>query len=84
MVGIELVEPAEIPVIDFQALSAGTPPERKAALKQLDDAFQSVGLIHLANHSIGQDLIEEAFSWVLLSILTSIHHHPVHLLTYTV
>ncbi|OJJ05764.1 hypothetical protein ASPVEDRAFT_199198 [Aspergillus versicolor CBS 583.65] len=63
MVGIELVEPAHIPVIDFQALSAGTPPERKAALKQLDDAFQSVGLVHLANHSIGQDLIEEAFSW---------------------
>lgn len=84
MVGIELVEPAEIPVIDFQALSAGTQQERKTALRQLDDAFQSVGLIHLSNHSIGQDLIQEAFAWVLCSILICIHYHPLHLLTYTV
>lgn len=65
MVGIEIVEPADIPVIDFQTLSTGTPQKRKTALKQLDDAFQSVGLIHLSNHSIGQDLVDEAFAWVL-------------------
>ncbi|KAJ5170830.1 Oxoglutarate/iron-dependent dioxygenase [Penicillium coprophilum] len=63
MVGIKVVEPAQVPVIDFQTLSAGTPQERKDALQQLDDAFQSVGLIYLSNHSIGQDLVEEAFSW---------------------
>lgn len=73
MVGIDIVEPAEIPVIDFQALSVGTLQERKTALKQLDDAFQSVGLIHLSNHSIGQDLVDEAFAWVLCSILIHIH-----------
>lgn len=84
MVGIEIVGPAEIPVIDFQTLSSGTLQERKNALKQLDDAFQSAGLIHLSNHSIGQDLVEEAFAWVLCSILISIHHLPLHLLTYTV
>ncbi|EGE06342.1 2OG-Fe(II) oxygenase superfamily protein [Trichophyton equinum CBS 127.97] len=63
MVGIDLVEPAEIPLVNFQSLSSGTLQERKTALKQLDDAFQSVGLIHLSNHSIGQDLVEEAFAW---------------------
>ncbi|KAG5204554.1 Sexual differentiation process protein isp7 [Trichophyton interdigitale] len=63
MGGIDLVEPAEIPVINFQSLSSGTLQERKTALKQLDDAFQSVGLVHLSNHSIGQGLVEEAFAW---------------------
>lgn len=68
MGGIDLVEPAEIPVINFQSLSSGTLQERKTALKQLDDAFQSVGLVHLSNHSIGQGLVEEAFAWVLCSL----------------
>ncbi|KAJ0419631.1 hypothetical protein BJY00DRAFT_324204 [Aspergillus carlsbadensis] len=64
MVGIQPVEPANIPVIDFKALSAGAPQERKDALDQLDQAFQTYGFIYLSNHGIGQEMVDEAMSWI--------------------
>ncbi|KAJ5780432.1 oxidoreductase 2OG-Fe(II) oxygenase family [Penicillium paradoxum] len=63
MVGIKDVEPANIPVIDFRILSAGTPQERKDALEQLDDALKSYGFVYLSNHSVGQAMVDEAMSW---------------------
>ncbi|KAI9371607.1 hypothetical protein BJX61DRAFT_534632 [Aspergillus egyptiacus] len=59
----EYVEPANIPVVDFRALTSENSQERKAALNQLDQAFQTYGFIYLSNHSIGQKLVDEAFSW---------------------
>ncbi|GAQ41672.1 hypothetical protein AtubIFM55763_011653 [Aspergillus tubingensis] len=59
----EYVEPANIPVVDFRALTSENPRERKDALNQLDEAFQTYGFIYLSNHSIGQKLVDEAFSW---------------------
>ncbi|GBF59789.1 sexual differentiation process protein [Trichophyton mentagrophytes] len=59
----EYVEPANIPIIDFRALTSENPGERKGALNQLDEAFQTYGFIYLSNHSIGQKLVDEAFSW---------------------
>ncbi|GKZ47680.1 hypothetical protein AbraIFM66951_011239 [Aspergillus brasiliensis] len=59
----EYVEPANIPVVDFRALSSRNSQERKDALNQLDEAFQTYGFIYLSNHSIGQKLVDEAFSW---------------------
>jgi isopenicillin N synthase-like dioxygenase len=65
---IKPVEPANIPTVDFNLLSQGTLESRKVALKQLDDAFQTYGFIYLSNHSIGQDMVDEALSWVSVTI----------------
>ncbi|KAF1847419.1 Clavaminate synthase-like protein [Cucurbitaria berberidis CBS 394.84] len=56
------VEPAKIPVVDFEKLS-GNPEERKVSLQQMDDAFKSFGFIYLSNHTIRQELVDEAFTW---------------------
>lgn len=64
MTRTQTVEAANVPVIDFKALSDSTPQSRKDALEKLDDAFQTYGFIYLANHSIGQETVDEAFSWV--------------------
>ncbi|KAJ5497803.1 Oxoglutarate/iron-dependent dioxygenase [Penicillium expansum] len=63
MVGIEIVEPADVPVIDLNALSSPSPAERGVALAQLDEAYRTYGAIWLVNHSIGVDLVEEALAW---------------------
>ena len=61
-------EPADIPVIDFDVLIHGGPAEREATLKQMDESFQSYGFIYLANHSIPQETVDEAFKWVRESL----------------
>jgi isopenicillin N synthase-like dioxygenase len=59
-----MIEPANIPVVDFKKLS-GNPEERKVTLQQLDDAFKSFRFIYLSNHTIPQEIVDEAFSWVV-------------------
>jgi isopenicillin N synthase-like dioxygenase len=54
---------ADMTVLDYGKL-IGTPKERKAALKQLDESFQTYGFIYLGNHSIPQTMVDEAFEWV--------------------
>ncbi|KAL8654638.1 MAG: hypothetical protein Q9226_003355 [Calogaya cf. arnoldii] len=56
------IEPANIPVIDFSLLSSSE-QDHVAALRQIDDAFQTFGFIYLNNHTIPQEMVEEAFSW---------------------
>lgn len=70
----DYVEPANIPVIDFRALTSENAQERKDALNQLDEAFQTYGFIYLSNHSIGQKLVDEAFFWVWSRLKHLIHH----------
>lgn len=57
-------EPANIPTIDFGILANGTPEERCAELKKLDESLQSMGFIYLANHTIPQAKVDEALDWV--------------------
>ena len=54
---------AELPMIDYGKLMSAT-EERKHALRQLDQAFETKGFAYLVNHSIPQDMVDEAFSWV--------------------
>ena len=67
------VEPATIPVMDFKAIHASTGHERKNYLGQLDEAWSHYGAIYVINHSIGTDVVDEAFAWVskLHLVLTS-------------
>jgi hypothetical protein len=69
----KLVDPAAVPVMDFKAIHASTGDERKNYLRQLDEAWSDHGAIYVINHSVGTDLVDEAFAWVskFHSVLTS-------------
>ncbi|KAH8810917.1 hypothetical protein F5884DRAFT_699449 [Xylogone sp. PMI_703] len=56
-------ELASIPVMDFKAIHISTGNERKNYLGQLDEAFSHHGAIYVINHSIGTDMVDEAFAW---------------------
>ncbi|BCS19885.1 uncharacterized protein APUU_20317A [Aspergillus puulaauensis] len=56
-------EAADMATLDCSKLK-GSPSERSAALKQLDEALQSYGFIYLANHGVSQTLFDEAFAWI--------------------
>jgi isopenicillin N synthase-like dioxygenase len=56
---------SDLPVLDYGKLM-GTPEERKAALRELDNAFKTYGFVYLGNHSIPQTMVDEAFEWVRL------------------
>ncbi|KAI1870343.1 uncharacterized protein JN550_005271 [Neoarthrinium moseri] len=53
---------SDMPVIDYQKLT-GRANERKEALRLLDKSFQAYGFIYLLNHSIPQEMVDEAFAW---------------------
>ena len=55
--------PVELPIIDFAALDR-SPEERAAVLNQIDRNFQTHGMVYLKNHTVPEDLINEAFDWV--------------------
>ncbi|KAL7929708.1 hypothetical protein V8C35DRAFT_284047 [Trichoderma chlorosporum] len=56
-------KPANVPVMDFKAIRASTGEERKKYLRQLDEAWSHHGAIYVINHSIGTEVIDEAFAW---------------------
>ena len=58
------VAAAEVPVMDFKAIHASTGIERRKYLRQLDEAWSHHGAIYVINHSIGTDVVDEAFAWV--------------------
>jgi hypothetical protein len=60
---VEGLEPADIPVVDMSLLQ-GTPEEERAALKLLDNAFQSCGFAYISNHGISEEFLNEARSYV--------------------
>jgi isopenicillin N synthase-like dioxygenase len=59
------VEPANVPVVDFQSLISTDRPQRQLAVKQLDSALQEYGFVYITNHSIAQEKVDEAFKWVI-------------------
>ena len=62
---------ADLPILDYSKLT-GASDEKRLALRQLDEAFQTYGFMYLENHSVPQELIEEAFEWVsIVAILVT-------------
>ncbi|KAI0848843.1 hypothetical protein F5Y00DRAFT_262000, partial [Daldinia vernicosa] len=57
------VEPAAVPVMDFEAIRASTGDKRKEYLRQIDGALSHHGAIYVINHSIGTDVVDEALAW---------------------
>ncbi|KAK7417265.1 hypothetical protein QQX98_004699 [Neonectria punicea] len=53
-----------MPVIDFAVLNSPSHGrEREAALAELDKGFQTRGFVYLKNHSVPQEMVDEAFAW---------------------
>lgn len=50
--------------MDFKAIHASTGAERKKYLARLDEAWSKHGAVYVINHSIGTEVIDEAFAWV--------------------
>lgn len=67
---------ADIPVIDFAKAITGTRGEKEAVAKAIDHAFQDVGFVHLKNHSVPLELVEECFEWVRWRFSNLIFSHP--------
>lgn len=55
--------PIELPIIDFAHLQ-GDENTRRSAMAELDQGFQTYGFVYLANHTIPQEMVDEAFFWV--------------------
>jgi len=55
---------APIPIVDFSRFLHGTPTERKDVAAQLDAAFRTAGFVHLINHGVPQEQVDECFAWV--------------------
>lgn len=54
--------PIELPIIDFAHLQ-GDENTRRSAMAELDQGFQTYGFVYLANHTIPQEMVDEAFFW---------------------
>jgi non-haem dioxygenase in morphine synthesis N-terminal len=60
------VEPANVPVVDFQLLNSSDDAKRHAAVELLDEAFREFGFVQIYNHTIGPEKVDLAFEWVRL------------------
>jgi isopenicillin N synthase-like dioxygenase len=60
------VEPARVPLVDFHDVA-----KRRAAVEQLDAAFQACGFVYITNHTIGQERVDQAFEWASTKNLLS-------------
>ncbi|RAH39761.1 isopenicillin N synthase family dioxygenase [Aspergillus brunneoviolaceus CBS 621.78] len=61
--GSHYVEPADVPLVDFRALTSPDTNRRRVAVALLDAAFREWGFVQLHNHGIGADKLHEAFQW---------------------
>ncbi|KAI3545141.1 hypothetical protein CABS01_11803 [Colletotrichum abscissum] len=59
----EYVEPARVPVVDYQSLASPDNAKRRVAVQQLDAAFREYGFVYLSNHGIPKERVEQAFEW---------------------
>ncbi|KND91125.1 putative 2-oxoglutarate/Fe(II)-dependent dioxygenase [Tolypocladium ophioglossoides CBS 100239] len=57
------VEPARVPVVDFQLLNSSDDAEQHAAVDQLDAAFRECGFVYICNHAIEPERVDQAFGW---------------------
>jgi hypothetical protein len=65
-----VVKPEElaIPIIDLEPVHSGSPEEALATGRKVYDAFRKVGFAYIKNHGVPQELVDQAFEWVSLSI----------------
>lgn len=56
--------PIDMPIIDFEAMTNGSPEERTKQLEELDKGFMTYGFVYLSNSSVPQEVVDEAFEWV--------------------
>ena len=54
---------AYIPIVDFSKFMNGSEEDKLRVARELDDAFQRVGFVHLKNHSVPSDMVNECFTW---------------------
>ncbi len=52
-----------IPLVDLSSFINGNEVERSAFVKQLSDAFRSVGFVGVTNHGIPKDLIDDFYTY---------------------
>ncbi|KAH8698798.1 2OG-Fe(II) oxygenase superfamily protein [Talaromyces proteolyticus] len=57
------IEPAKVPVVNFQLLNSSNKAERHAAIELLDAAFREWGFVYISNHSISSEKVDLAFEW---------------------
>ncbi|KAI9740778.1 MAG: hypothetical protein M1818_004743 [Claussenomyces sp. TS43310] len=52
-----------VPIVDFAAFLSDDGEESSKAAEELFNAFKDVGFVYLQNHSLPQDVIDEAFTY---------------------
>jgi isopenicillin N synthase-like dioxygenase len=52
-----------IPVVDFGPFSSGRREDAIAVGKALYEAFRDYGFAYVSNHTVPQDIVDEAFAW---------------------
>ncbi|KAK8857337.1 thymine dioxygenase [Apiospora arundinis] len=55
--------PVDMPVIDFEKLVANNTREQELEFQILDGSLRTYGFFYLTNHTIPQDVVDEAFQW---------------------
>lgn len=60
-----------IPVVDFGPFSSGRREDATAVGKALYEAFRDYGFAYVSNHTVPQDIVDEAFAWVCSNLSTA-------------
>ncbi|KAK2760819.1 hypothetical protein FQN54_002057 [Arachnomyces sp. PD_36] len=55
--------PLEVPVVDFANWRQADPEERLRIAKDITTACQKLGFVHIINHAIPPEVLNEALSW---------------------
>lgn len=53
-----------IPIVDFANFGSLSFAQRRETARQIVDGFKATGFVYLANHGIGDGIIQEAFKRV--------------------
>lgn len=59
---------SNIPIIDLEPARTGGPEDVAIVAHEVYQAFKHVGFAYIKNHGVAQDLVDEAFTWVAISI----------------
>ncbi|KAL4805121.1 hypothetical protein BDV18DRAFT_152968 [Aspergillus unguis] len=54
---------ASIPIIDLAPALSGNPNDTTAVANEIYQAFKHVGFAYIKNHSVAENLVNEAFEW---------------------
>lgn len=65
----ETTETLELPLLDAQLFTSGTPSERKKFAIALRDSLVQHGFARVINHGISASMVHELFQWVRTHLL---------------